>query len=61
VPVPDPRALANHFSGQGVYVREAVPGSAYFVLDPEGNQVEFYRLSTPAPAAGAPAPAAAPN
>lgn len=51
LPVPDPKGLAEHMSRQGVYVREAVPGSAYFILDPEGNQVELYRLSTPAPAA----------
>lgn len=50
LPVPDPRALANFFSTKGVYVREAVPGSAYFILDPEGNQVELYRLSVPSPA-----------
>lgn len=51
LPVPDPKALADHMAKQGVFVREAVPGSAYFILDPEGNQVEVYRLSTPAPAA----------
>lgn len=50
LPSPDPKALADHMARQGVYVREAVPGSAYFILDPEGNQVEVYRLSTPAPA-----------
>jgi len=50
LPVPNPKALADHMATQGVYVREAVPGSAYFLLDPEGNQVEIYRLSTPAPA-----------
>ena len=51
LPVPDPKGLADHLAKQGVYVREAVAGSAYFVLDPEGNQVEIYRLSTPAPTA----------
>jgi catechol 2,3-dioxygenase-like lactoylglutathione lyase family enzyme len=50
IPVPDPKALADHFAKQGVYVREASPGAAYFVVDPEGNQVEIFRLSAPAPA-----------
>lgn len=50
LPVPDPKAIADHMAKQGVYVREAVAGSAYFILDPEGNQVELYRLSTPAAA-----------
>lgn len=50
LPVPNPKALADFFSKQGAYVREAVPGSAYLILDPEGNQVELYKLSTPAPA-----------
>lgn len=49
LPVPDPKGLADHFAKQGVYVREAVAGSAYFILDPEGNQVELYRLTTPRP------------
>lgn len=53
VPVPNPKALADYMATQGIYVREAVPGSAYFILDPEGNQVELYRLSAPAPAAPA--------
>lgn len=52
LPVPDPRALASFFASKGVFVREAVPGSAYLILDPEGNQVELYRLSTPRPAGG---------
>lgn len=48
IPVPDPKALADHFAKQGVYVREASPGAAYFVIDPEGNQVEIFRLTAPA-------------
>ncbi|MEO8113060.1 MAG: VOC family protein [Phenylobacterium sp.] len=40
--VPDAKALAAFMEGQGIKSREAVPGVAYFIADPEGNAIEFY-------------------
>lgn len=45
--VPDAKALAAWLNTQGVASREAVPGVAYFVTDPEGNPIELY--TPPAP------------
>jgi catechol 2,3-dioxygenase-like lactoylglutathione lyase family enzyme len=41
--VPDAKGLADHLKAQGVAVREVIPGTAYFVTDPEGNPVELYK------------------
>jgi catechol-2,3-dioxygenase len=41
--VPNPKGLADFMSSQGVYVREAIPNSAYMIFDPEGNQIELYK------------------
>lgn len=39
---PDAKGLAAFMEGQGIKSREAVPGVAYFIADPEGNAIEFY-------------------
>jgi catechol 2,3-dioxygenase-like lactoylglutathione lyase family enzyme len=39
---PDAKALASELKASGVETREVIPDVAYFVLDPEGNQVELY-------------------
>lgn len=44
----DARAMAAAMRERGLEVREAVPGRAYFLSDPEGNPIEFY---TPPPKA----------
>jgi catechol 2,3-dioxygenase-like lactoylglutathione lyase family enzyme len=41
--VPDPKGLADNLSAQGVAVRELTAGSVYFIVDPEGNNIELYR------------------
>ena len=40
--VPDAKALAAWLKTQGVESREAVPGVAYMIKDPEQNTVELY-------------------
>lgn len=45
--VPDAKALAAWLKTQGVESREAVPGVAYFITDPEQNQVELYTPPKP--------------
>ena len=42
IQAPDAKGLAAWLKTQGVAVREAVPGMAYFVEDPEQNQIELY-------------------
>ncbi|THD83303.1 MAG: VOC family protein [Phenylobacterium sp.] len=44
--VPDAKGLADFLGTQGVKTREVIPGTAYFLADPEGNPVELY---TPPP------------
>lgn len=45
--VPEPKALAERLAAQGAPMREVVPGTAYFITDPEGNAVELYRPPAP--------------
>ena len=45
--VPQPKALAERLAAQGAPMREVVPGTAYFITDPEGNAVELYRPPAP--------------
>jgi catechol 2,3-dioxygenase-like lactoylglutathione lyase family enzyme len=40
--VPNAKALAAHLKTQGIDSREAAPGVAYFIQDPEGNPIELY-------------------
>ncbi|HXA38787.1 MAG TPA: VOC family protein [Phenylobacterium sp.] len=39
---PNARGLADWLKGQGVETREVIPNVAYFIRDPEGNNVELY-------------------
>lgn len=52
IETPNPKGLADHLYGEGVYVRQAIRNVAYFVLDPEGNQIELFSLKPPAPTPG---------
>lgn len=40
--VPDAKGLADHLKGQGIANRVVIENVAYFIADPEGNQVELY-------------------
>jgi catechol-2,3-dioxygenase len=44
---PDPKGLATFLAAQGVPMREVIPGSAYFITDPEGNAIELYNPLPP--------------
>jgi catechol 2,3-dioxygenase-like lactoylglutathione lyase family enzyme len=39
---PNAKGLADWLKGQGVETREVIPNVAYFIRDPEGNNVELY-------------------
>lgn len=43
--VPDAKALAARLAAEGAPTRELIPGTAYFVTDPEGNTIELYRAA----------------
>jgi catechol 2,3-dioxygenase-like lactoylglutathione lyase family enzyme len=45
--VPDSTALANHLTSNGVNARKVADG-AYFIRDPEGNNIELYTPPVPA-------------
>jgi len=45
--VPSAKGLADWLKTQGVESREAIPGVAYFIRDPEGNPVELYTPPKP--------------
>jgi catechol-2,3-dioxygenase len=40
--VPNAKGLADWLKTQGVENREVIPGAAYFIHDPEGNNIELY-------------------
>jgi catechol-2,3-dioxygenase len=40
--VPNAKGLADWLKTQGVANREVIPGAAYFIQDPEGNNIELY-------------------
>jgi catechol 2,3-dioxygenase-like lactoylglutathione lyase family enzyme len=42
--VPDAQGLAEFLAAQGALLRVAIRGRVYFVIDPEGNPVEFFTL-----------------
>jgi catechol-2,3-dioxygenase len=44
--VPNAKGLADWLKTQGVENREVIPNAAYFIHDPEGNNIELY---TPPP------------
>jgi len=44
--VPNAKGLADWLKTQGVENREVIPNAAYFIKDPEGNNIELY---TPPP------------
>ena len=41
--VSNPKGLADNLAANGVKVRELTAGSVYFVVDPEGNNIELYK------------------
>lgn len=47
--VPNTKGLAEFLQSQGALLREGIAGRVYFVIDPEGNPIEFFTLPSPAP------------
>ena len=46
---PDPKALADYLARQGIWLRVAIPNTAYMVFDPEGNPIELYHAPAAPP------------
>ena len=44
---PTLRVWLRFLASQGVPMREVIPGSAYFITDPEGNAIELYNPLPP--------------
>jgi catechol 2,3-dioxygenase-like lactoylglutathione lyase family enzyme len=42
--VPNAKGLAEFLYSQGALMREAIKGYVYFVIDPEGNAIEFFTI-----------------